>query len=285
MTYVLRKVGWFARWNKCETERMLCQFEYCSSLVTPKSHGEKLRVAPEKLTYLFFYIKKIITQNSEHSYAAQAVSSLLMSNGTTDIGGYKVFNKCSSTKRLGRCLLKVNVAMNCSMLMFLFCVAFFRDYILGVSSVMDGPLLRAGRRYCALSNLSKFGAIRDMIDPADAVVYGMRGVDEIMKGIEKFHRLHCEVFWIFKSVEVIDGSPAVMIDFDRYWTVLENPSDSRKVYRSSASEIIEFNADCRIRCITYKSYPSEPVLYGHDYPCEKSLVLAQAEDFIADRTI
>lgn len=248
--------------------------------VPHSSNGEKLRVALEKLTFLFFYLKKDITQNT-------AAVSLITTDFKARCGGLQRFHQADdfSTKFFERCVLKVTVTMKCSTLMFLSCVVFFRDYILEASSAMDGPLLRAGRRYCALSNLSKFSAIRDMIDSADAVVYGMRGVDEIMKGIEKFHRLHYEVFWIFKSVEVIDGSPAVIIDFDRYWTVLENPSDSRKVYRSSASEIIEFTAEYRIMSITYKSYPSEPVLYGHDYPCEKPLVLAQAEDFIADKRV
>ena len=170
------------------------------------------------------------------------------------------------------------------MQMFLFCILSISDCVLEVSSSMDGPLLRAGRRYCALSNLSKFSAIREMIDPVEAIVYGMSGLDEIMKGIQKFHCLHRDVFWIFRSVEVIDGCPAVMIDFDRYWTVQKNLGDTKEIYCSSASEIIEFNLEGRIRSIRYRSYPSDPVLYGQDYPCERFLVLADAEKFISDWT-
>ena len=166
----------------------------------------------------------------------------------------------------------------------LLCVVFFSNYILKNSLAMDRSLLRAGRRYCALSNLSNFCAIREMIAPADALVYGMSGVDEIMKGIENFHLLHQDVFWTFKSIEVVDGRPAVMIDFDRYWTVGEKFSDTKEIYCSSATEIIEFNVEGRIRSITYESYPSDPKFYGQDYPSNRHLVLAEAEKLVADKT-
>jgi hypothetical protein len=168
-------------------------------------------------------------------------------------------------------------------MVFLF-VVFCSDCILEVFSAMDRSILRAGRRYCAVSNLSKFSAIREMIDPSEALVYGMSGVDEIMKGIENFHRQHHDVFWIFKSIEVVDDCPAVLIEFDRYWTVQGKICDTKEVYCSSASEIIEFNVEGLIRSIKYKSRPSEPVLFGQNYPAEKFNVLAAAEIFLADKS-
>ena len=170
------------------------------------------------------------------------------------------------------------------MQMVLLFVVFCSDYILEVSSAMDRSILRAGRRYCALSNLSKFSAIREMIDPSVALVYGMSGLDEIMKGIENFHSQHHDIFWIFKSIEVIDDCPAVLIEFDRYWTVREKLCDTKEVYCSSASEIIEFNVEGLIRSIKYKSRPSEPVLFGQNYPAEKFNVLAAAEKFVSDES-
>lgn len=147
-------------------------------------------------------------------------------------------------------------------------------------SSMNSRILRAAHRYCALSNLGKLDCIREMIDPDVACIYGISGIDDIMKGIEGFHVKHHDVFWIFKTIKEDNDSYKVEIDFDRYWTERGSTNDSLNVYSCSASEIIEFNGKVQISSIIYKMRPTDTVFFGHEYPKERSVVLSEAKNFI-----
>ena len=134
------------------------------------------------------------------------------------------------------------------------------------------PLL-ATKRYCALSNLHNLDAIRSMIDPNGANIYGSTGTDKIMTGIQSFHEKYTDVFWIFKSYKIEENPSKVLIDFDRYWTVKEEDSSRIEIQYSSASEVIEFNDESRIISIAYSSPPTEPALFGPSYPHCRAEVL------------
>ena len=137
------------------------------------------------------------------------------------------------------------------------------------------PPLRAAYRYCALSNLHRFDDIRSMIDP-NGLVYGSKGVDDIMDGIRGFYKKYDDVFWIYKSIAEEKHPSKILIDFDRYWTVKKDGGDSKEIYCSSATEIIEFNNEGLITSIVYCSPPTEPVLFGLTYPASRQSVLAES---------
>ena len=147
-------------------------------------------------------------------------------------------------------------------------------------SNMKSNILRASHRYCALSNLGSLSCIREMIDPDEACVYGMSGIDNIMTGIEGFHIKYHDVFWIFKSIKEDKDCSKVEIDFDRYWTERGETNEPIGVYSCSASEIIEFNDKGKICSIIYKMHPTDSVLFGKEYPKERSAVLTEAKSLI-----
>jgi hypothetical protein len=147
-------------------------------------------------------------------------------------------------------------------------------------SIMKSNILRASQRYCALSNLGRIGCIREMIDPNEACVYGITGIDNIMKGIEGFHIKYHDVFWIFKTIKEVKDCLKVEINFDRYWTERGETNESIDVYSCSASEIIEFNDEGKICSIIYKMRPTESVLFGKEYPEERSIILTEAKSLI-----
>ena len=115
-----------------------------------------------------------------------------------------------------------------------------------------------------------------MIDPNNALVYGSKGVDNIMLGIQEFYKKYDDVFWIYKSISEMKHPQKILIDFDRFWSVEKDGMISKGVYRSSASEIIEFNSEGLIISIVYSCPPTEPVLFGDDYPASRQSVLAES---------
>jgi hypothetical protein len=147
-------------------------------------------------------------------------------------------------------------------------------------SSMKSNILRASQRYCALSNLGRIGCIREMIDPDEACVYGISGIENIMKGIEGFHIKYHDVFWIFKTIKEVNDCLKVEIDFDRYWTERLEANGLVDVYSCSASEIIEFNDKGKICSIMYKMRPTESVLFEQGYPEERSIVLNEARSLV-----
>lgn len=147
-------------------------------------------------------------------------------------------------------------------------------------SSMKSNILRASHRYCALSNLGRLGCIREMIDPDDACIYGINGIDNIMIGIEEFHTKYHDVFWIFKTIKEDKDCSRVEIDFDRYWTERGEANESIDVYSCSASEIIEFNQKGKICSIIYKIRPTDSVQFGKEYPKERSNVLTEAKNLV-----
>lgn len=169
---------------------------------------------------------------------------------------------------------------SCLLRLIVLCLASDLSTAANSISSMKSNILRASHRYCALSNLGRLGCVREMIDPEDACVYGINGIDDIMIGIEGFHVKYHDVFWIFKTIKEDKDCSKVEIDFDRYWTERGETNESIDVYSCSASEIIEFNQKGKICSIIYKMRPTDSVLFGKEYPKERSKVLAEAKNLV-----
>ena len=147
---------------------------------------------------------------------------------------------------------------------------------------LESRNLRSAKLYCASSNLHDFAGIRKVISPDHAVIYGLTGLDNIMSGIEGFHKRYADVFWIFHNVIEDKGDSSVLIEFDRYWTIGGEDGQLSSIYRCSASEVMTFDENGRINSLKYKVVPDDPVLFGLEYPPDRSSVLLLNRKYIAD---
>ena len=145
--------------------------------------------------------------------------------------------------------------------------------------------LLSANLYCASSNLHDVGGIRKVISPDRAVVYGLTGLDNIMNGIEDFHQRYADVFWIFHNVVEEKDNSSVLIEFDRYWTVEAEDGQRSSIYRCSASEVMTFDESGRINSIAYRVVPNDPVLFGPEYPPDRSSILLVKRMFVTDNPI
>lgn len=113
-----------------------------------------------------------------------------------------------------------------------------------------------------------------MIDPLNSVVYGNKGVDNIMNGMANFQEKYNDVFWIFGDFKV--DNDCVVFDFKRYWTEQDG------IYCSSASEVIKFNEKGLVTLIEYINLPSSPTLIGESYPDSRSMNLSEDRRIVED---
>jgi hypothetical protein len=119
-----------------------------------------------------------------------------------------------------------------------------------------------------------------MVDPLDSVVYSIKGLDNIMEKMTNFHSKFHDVFWTFGEFKV--ESNGVAFDFNRYWTIKDDPTFKNGVYCSSASELIKFNEKGLVTSIEYIDMPSDQIFFGEFYPDSRSVLMIEAAKIVED---
>ncbi len=142
-------------------------------------------------------------------------------------------------------------------------------------------LMSRTARYCALSNMRDLDSIESMITTEDSVVYGSEGIVAIMEGMRRFFATFPHIYWEyapFKMYQSPSSSTGVEFEFKRYWTdpVAEN------VMVIEAAEVIEFDSKGMVKKIYYTRLPSDPVVYGKQFPSDQPSKLLEARKIIAD---
>ena len=108
---------------------------------------------------------------------------------------------------------------------------------LNMSLLTESDFILRTSRYCALSNLSDFPGIENMMSTSkeDTCVYGSVGVDNIMDGMRDFFQRYPRVYWEYDTFHMYNPN-SVEFSFRRYWT----DQQSGNVMVTSATEVIEF---------------------------------------------
>jgi len=124
-----------------------------------------------------------------------------------------------------------------------------------------------------------------MISPKCSNIYGSSGIDDVMQGIEDFFTKYSNPFWIFEDFpddtdhDHTKGNHnlnnPVEIRLHRYWTDIV----TNKIYKCSASEIIDFDDQGLITTIYYTVSPSTPI-ECQGYPQQRDEDLRTAAEFL-----
>lgn len=143
----------------------------------------------------------------------------------------------------------------------------------------DADLKSRTARYCALSNKKDLVGIEAMLTNEDSVIYGSEGIVAIMEGMRVFFAKFQQIYWDyapFSMYQSPSSSRGVEFEFKRYWM----DPHSANVMVVDAAEVIEFDSNGLIKKIYYTRLPSDPVVFGKDFPTDQGSKLLDAQKTI-----
>ena len=145
----------------------------------------------------------------------------------------------------------------------------------------DADLMSRTARYCALSNKKDLVSIEAMMTNEDSVVYGSKGIVDIMEGMRGFFAKFQQIYWDYAPFSMYQGpssSRGVEFEFKRYWM----DPHTANVMVVDAAEVIEFDSKGLIKKIYYTRSPSDPVVFGKGFPMDQGSKLLDAQKTIEE---
>lgn len=138
-----------------------------------------------------------------------------------------------------------------------------------LSARVDGVQL--AQQYGRQSNAHDLQGIAGSLSE-EPCLYGQQGKDAILRFMRAFRVEHPNVCWRFLSFEPLTEAPervdrqyekscALVMRFERYWT----DATGSTIYKTTASERLEFTAEGRLHRIGYCQRISEATVV-EDYP-------------------